>query len=129
MPGWAGYVSSTGDVPHRLTTDYYPVIPFPFTDNKVVKECLRFSEEASLEVGQKYVITSFDLGVCIKAYRVVWNYPKRYENHIIMIGTFHLACSYLKMIGKKMECSGLSDGGWSYLLRVSQWCTFWQTLC
>ena len=102
-------MSSTGDVPHRLTTvDYYPVIPFPITDNKAVKECLRFSEEASLEVGQKYVITSFDLGVCMKAYPLVWNYPKRYENHIIMIGTFHLACSYFKMIGKKMECSGLS---------------------
>lgn len=110
MSGWAGYVSSTGDVPHRLTTvDYFPVIPFPITDNKAVKECLRFSEEASLEVGQKYVITSFDLGVCMKAYPLVWNYQKRYENHIIMIGTFHLACSYLKMIGKKMECSGLSD--------------------
>lgn len=72
MPGWAVYVSSTGDVPHRLTTvDYYPVIPFPITDNKAVKECLRFSEEASLEVGQKYVITSFDLGVCMKAYLLV----------------------------------------------------------
>ena len=85
------------------------MIPFPVTDNKVVKECLRFSEEASLEVGQEYVITSFDLGVCMKAYPLVWNYPKRYENHIIMIGTFHLACSYLNMIGKKMECTGLSD--------------------
>ena len=85
------------------------MIPFPITDNKAVKECLRFSEEASLEVGQEYVITSFDLGVCMKAYPLVWNYPKRYENHIIMIGTFHLACSYLNMIGKKMECSGLSD--------------------
>ena len=55
------------------------------------------------------MITSFDLGVCMKAYSLVWNYPNRYENNIIMIGTFHLACSYLKMIGKKMECSGLSD--------------------
>ena len=55
------------------------------------------------------MITSFDLGVCMKAYSLVWNYPNRCENNIIMIGTFHLACSYLKMIGKKMECSGLSD--------------------
>ena len=55
------------------------------------------------------MITSFDLGVYMKAYSLVWNYPNRYENNIIMIGTFHLACSYLKMIGKKMECSGLSD--------------------
>ena len=105
MPGWAGYVSSTGDVPHRLTTWLLPCDSIPYH----WQQCLRFSEEASLEVGQEYVITSFDLGVCMKAYSLVWNYPNRYENNIIMIGTFHLACSYLKMIGKKMECSGLSD--------------------
>lgn len=110
VPGWGGYISLTGDVPDRLTTvEYYPVIPFPITDNRAVKECLRYSEEASQEVGQKYVVTTFDLGVCMKAYPLVWNQQKRYENHIIMIGTFHLACGYLKMIGKKMEGTGLSD--------------------
>ncbi|XP_070203645.1 uncharacterized protein [Littorina saxatilis] len=33
----------------------------------------------------------------------------RFEKHIILIGTFHLVCAYLKMIGKKMNGSGLSD--------------------
>jgi len=103
-------VSLTGDVPSRLTTvEYYPIIPHPITDNKSVQECLRYSEEAPKEVGQHYVITTFDLGVCMKAYPLVWNSARRYEDHIIMIGTFHLACGYLKMLGKKMDGTGLPD--------------------
>jgi hypothetical protein len=38
-----------------------------------------------------------------------WNQPKKFEDHIIMIGTFHVVCAYFKMIGKKMEGTGLSD--------------------
>jgi len=32
-----------------------------------------------------------------------------YADHIIIIGSFHLALAYLKMIGKKMEGAGLSN--------------------
>ena len=45
----------------------------------------------------------------MKAYPLLWNNPKRYEKHIVLIGTFHLVCAYLKMVGKKMDGSGLSD--------------------
>ena len=45
----------------------------------------------------------------MKAYPITWNNPERYQNHIILIGTFHLACAFMKMIGKKMDGSGLSD--------------------
>jgi hypothetical protein len=84
-------------------------MPHPITDNTAVQECLHYSEEASKEVGQHYVITTFDLGACMKAYPLVWNSARRYEDHIIMIGTFHLACGYLKMLGKKMDGTGLAD--------------------
>ena len=108
VPGWTGFTSLTGMPPTSLTTiDYYPVITEPITDYKTV--CLRYAEEATHEVNQQYVITTFDLGVCMKAYPLIWNNPKRYEKHIVLIGTFHLVCAYLKMVGKKMDGSGLSD--------------------
>ncbi len=110
VPSLSGFISATGIAPTQLTTiDYYPVINHPITDYKTVQECLRYAEKATQEVGQKYVITTFDLGVCMKAYPITWNSPKRYEKHIILIGTFHLACAYMRMIGVKMEGSGLSD--------------------
>ena len=68
-----------------------------------------YAEEATKEVNQPYIITTFDRGVCMKAYPLIWNNPDRHEKHIILIGTFHLACAYMKMIGKQMYRSGLSD--------------------
>lgn len=110
FPGWTGFITMTGRTPESLTTiDYYPVIPSPITDYKTVKECLRYAEEATAEIQQQYLVTTFDLGVCMKAYPLIWNDQSRYDKHIILIGTFHLACAYLKMVGKKMDGSGLSD--------------------
>ena len=110
VPGWSGFVSVTGQPPTKLTSiEYYPVINNPITEYKTVQECLLYAEKASMDVGQKYTVTTFDLGVCMKAYPIIWNHPQKYKNHIILIGTFHLICAYLKMVGKKMAGSGLSD--------------------
>ena len=110
VPGWAGFISMTGEIPsHTTTIDYYPVINCPITEYKAVQECLRYSEEATKEVGQRYTISSFDLGVCMKAYPLIWKNPERYKDHIVMIGSFHVVCAFMKMVGKKMEGSGLSD--------------------
>ena len=87
VPGWGGFISETGTVPECLTPiDYYPVINHPITDYATVKECLRVSRVASQEVGQKYAITTFDLGVCMKAYPIIWKSPDFYSDHIVMIG-------------------------------------------
>ena len=109
-PGWGGFISETGTVPECLTTiDYYPVINHPITDYTTVNECLRVSRVVSQVVGQKYAITTFDLGVCMKVYPIMWKSPDFYSDHIVMIGSFHLCCAYLKMIGKKMKGSGFTD--------------------
>lgn len=105
LPGLARFWSVLGDEPPRLTIiDYYPVINQPITDYKAVQECLRYSEQGAREVGQKYVVTPFDLGVYMKAYPIIWNQPKKFEDHIIMIGTFLVMCAYFKMIGKELDC-------------------------
>ncbi len=110
VPGWSGYISVTGHRPSSTTTiDYYPVINSPITDYKTVQECLKYSEDATHEVGQEYVITTFDLGVCMKAFPLIWKNSERYKQHIIMIGSFHATCAYHKMIGKKMDGTGLAD--------------------
>ena len=45
----------------------------------------------------------------MKAYPLIWNNPLRYQKHIVMIGSFHVICAYLKMLGKKMNGTGLDD--------------------
>ena len=51
----------------------------------------------------------FDIGVCIKAHPLLWNSPVRYQKHIVVIGSFHAVCAYIKMVGKKMQGTGLGD--------------------
>ena len=110
IPTWSGFISETGTPPNRLTTlDYYPVINHPITEYKTIKECLRIAEEATHEVGQEYIIATFDMGVCMKAYPLIWSNSERYKKHVVLIGTFHLACTYMKAIGKKMAGSDLSE--------------------
>ena len=110
IPSWSGFLSSISTVPQNLTTiDYYPVINQPITEYKTVQECLRVAEEATKELGQNYIITTFDMGVCMKAFPLIWQNPERYKKHIVLIGTFHLECAFMKVLGKKMKGSGLED--------------------
>ena len=84
VPGCSGFISKTGDVPQRLTTiDYFPVIPHLITEYATVQETLKYAEDATKDVNQKYVITTYDLGVCMKAFPIILNEPVKYKNHII----------------------------------------------
>ena len=45
LPGWAGFVSVTWEVPSNVTTiDYYPVIKYPITEFDTIQECPRAAE-------------------------------------------------------------------------------------
>ena len=85
------------------------MINHPITGYKTVREVMKYSENPIHEVSQEYTITTFDLGVCMKAYPIIWNNPRRYSKHIVLIGKFHLVCAYLKMVGKKMAGTGFDD--------------------
>ena len=110
FPALGGFISATGKPPERKSTiDYYPCINEPITEYSTVKELLRMSEEATRKVGQTYTITTFDLGVCMKALPLIWSDAERYKTHIILIGAFHIILNYLNMIGHKMSGSGYSE--------------------
>ena len=77
VPGFGGFISATGVKPDKKSTiEYLTPIHQPFTDYAVIKELLKRSEEATSEVGQEYVINTFDLGGCMKALPLIWNIPQ-----------------------------------------------------
>ena len=72
VPALGGFISATGKTPERKSTiDYYTPINEPITEYNTVAELLKRSAEATAEVGQKYTINTFDLGVCMKALPLV----------------------------------------------------------
>ena len=90
--------------------NYFTPIHQPITDNAVVHELLKRSEEATAEVGQKWVSNTFDLGVCMKALPIIWHYPEEFTNHVITTGAFHTSMNYIGMLtGHKMKGSGYAE--------------------
>ena len=105
-PGFGDFISMTGNCPERKSTiDYFTPIDQPFTDYATVAELLEQSELATQEVGQKYVLSTFDLGGCMKALPLIWKFPDKYKYHVVTPGAFHTAMNYIGMLTKK-KCSG-----------------------
>ena len=99
-----------GNKPASTTNlSYYEVINQPITDLCAIQECIKRSDRASKELGQQYTIITYYLGVCMKAYPLLWQYPQFYKDHIVLMGSFHTVCAYLRVIGKKVTGSGFED--------------------
>ena len=111
VPALGGFISATGTAPLRKSTlDYFTPMHQPMTESSVVRELLKRSEEATAEVDQKWVISTFDLGVCMKALPIIWKCPEEFAQHVIMIGPFHTSMNYIGMItNHKMRGSGYTD--------------------
>ena len=92
---------------------YHPIftpIDEPFTEYSAIKELLKCSENATNEVGQKYMLSTFDLGGCMKTLPLIWSQPKRYQMHIVTLGAFHTAMNFIRMItNKKCRGSGYAE--------------------
>ena len=110
-PAFGGFVSATGTKPTKKSTiDYFTPINQPFTEYSVVQELLQRSEVATAEVGQEYVLNTFDLGGCMKALPLIWKNPERYAKHIVMPGQFHTTMNYMGMItSHKLRGSGYAE--------------------
>ena len=111
IPGFGGFVSATGRKPTRKSTlEYFTPIHEPFTDYAVVKELLHRSEIATDAVGQKYVLSCFDLGGCMKALPIIWKLPDEFKRHVVTPGPFHTTMNYLGMLTwNKCRGSGYAE--------------------
>ena len=71
---------------------------------------MKQSEETTREVGQEYVLNTFDMGGCMTALPYVWRFPGRYQKHVITPGPFHTGMDYIGMItAYQCICSGYSE--------------------
>lgn len=115
VPPWAGWLGipyrrqqRRKEDPQQSIVDYMAPVFFPITESTTVQHLLVLSQEASREVGQEYTIVTFDLAVAKKAYSLVWQQPL-FDDTIMRMGGFHLVCSYMAALGKKMRCSGFEE--------------------
>ena len=78
------FVSVTGRKLERQSTiNYFVPKDDPFTSYATIRELLKRSELAINNVGQTYMLSTFNLGGCMKALTLVWPYPNFYWNHVV----------------------------------------------
>ena len=116
VPSWAGWLSATSDnqlfsefEPQNSTVAYMAPVLFPITENATVQHVLEVSKKATQSVGQEYTIVTFDLGVALKAFNIVWQNHVKFGKVIVQIGVFHTICSLFGAIGKHIKGSGFED--------------------
>ena len=104
--GFSGFTSATGIKPERKSTiEYFVPIDHPFTSYATIRELLKRSELATNKVGQKYVLSTFDLGGRMKALPLIWHYSDLYQNLVVSPGSFHTVMNYLGILTNR-KCSG-----------------------
>ena len=79
------FISSTGSVLKMKTTiDYCKTMHQPVTRFETVQELLEQLEEATETVIQKYMINTFSLGVRMKALQLIWTFPDKFKEHVLI---------------------------------------------
>ena len=112
VPSFGGFISATGiPPPSKSVIEYLTPINQPFTEYSVIRELLKRSEEATREVGQEYVLNTFDLGGCMKALPLIWKFPEReYKMHVVTPGAFHTGMNFIGVLtGRKCRGSGYAE--------------------
>ena len=99
IPGFGGFILATSVKPSRKTAiECFAPINQPFTEYSVIRELLKRSEDAIKEVGQEYVLSTSDLGVCKKTLPRIWKYPDNYSQHVVTIGPIHTMMNYMGVV-------------------------------
>lgn len=99
---------SRGTIKETVVT-YLPPIDAKVTQFSTINQYLSYMQELAGEANMPYVNVSLDVGAAMNAYKLVWNYPKKFENVLIHLGDFHFIKENFGVIGKLVAASGFED--------------------
>ena len=113
IPGWSGFneiMDAESSLMHRQSViGYCEVIDKPPTELQVLYNVLKRSTEMANEVRQEDVVIFFDQAMYAKILEVIWKNPLEFERIVPCMGGFHVACTYMAVIGKRFKDAGLYD--------------------
>lgn len=110
-PMWVGFNSKfVEDINKKKQKIRYltPINESP-TDQKVVLETMRESQEIAKELGEQSISVSYDLAIAKVAMQIQSVEKPVYDNLFIHLGAFHIMFAYFKAIGKFIAGCGLMN--------------------
>ncbi|XP_077968888.1 uncharacterized protein LOC144422864 [Styela clava] len=110
VPGWTAFNTILNKSAARVSNiGYLPVIDAPSTDISTINTVLEKSVAIADELDLHSVVVVFDQAIYAKAQKIRWSNPLFYKRLVLRLGEFHTCMSFLSVIGKRYESSGLSD--------------------
>ena len=111
VPSWAGFnaVLRKHNVPATDVIGYCQVIDSSPTEAATVYTLLKRSVTMAERIGQQDVIVVLDQAIYAKATEIIADKHVEFQKVVLRMGSFHIACNLLHIIGQRFGEAGLKD--------------------
>jgi hypothetical protein len=109
IPGWSAFnaqVTPHTLIPRQSNIGYCEVIDASPTELPVVYNVLKRSISMADKLNQQDVVVVFDQAIYAKALEIIWKHPVEFKRVVPCMGAFHIACTFLAVIGKRFGDAG-----------------------
>lgn len=110
VPSWSAFnalvSSNASDV---SSIGYCPMIPSTPTEYSTVYTVMKTVQNMMKVLHQQYTVITFDEAIYCKAKEIQWRSPQEFKDTVLRLGGFHTALTFIAVIGKRYEESGLED--------------------
>ena len=109
-PRWSALNAMVSTVNVNVTAvGYCPMIPKPPNNYSVVYSITKTVQKIISKTSQVNTVITFDEAIYCKAKEIQWRFSDEFADTVIRMGGFHIAMTFLAVIGKTYEESGLED--------------------
>eukprot|EP00117_Sycon_ciliatum_P011697 scpid10404/ scgid5699/ len=111
VPSWSAFngLTTSASTPPRSVLAYCPVVNASPTELSTVygilKKCVSRCERA----GMAFSLIVFDQAIYAKALDVISQRQDEFSSVVLRLGAFHVACTFMAVIGKRFRDAGLLD--------------------
>ena len=110
VPAWSVFNAFITPSAIPLTSiGYCPMIPSPPTEYSTVYTVLKTVQNMMKVLQQKHTVLTFDEAIYCTAKEIQWRCQDEFKDTVIRLGGFHTALTFIPVIGKRYEESGVED--------------------
>ena len=93
----------------QTVTTHLPPLNSPVTEFATIFKYLTYMQSLAKIVNMPYVNVFLDVGAAMNAYKLVWNYPDKFSNVLVLLGDFYFMKEIFDVVGTMTDGSGYND--------------------
>ena len=111
VPSWSGFCTKLQDQQENRQSSvaYLPVIPACPTEMSTVFALMQKIVAMAQQLNQPDIVAVFDQAISAKVLDIQWKHPELFKAIVPRMGAFHIACTFLAVIGRRFGNVGLRD--------------------